>query len=245
LKKRLPPDRFYFNLYAITKNYVMKTTYTLIALLLAAPFANAQVTKGTAFLGGMVNYGNSQTKDDNGGAAPETSTHSTSAVIAPSYGWAIKDGMVLGVNISYGHGTSEQTDNFTATSNSFGAGLFLRNYKYLGSRFSLFGATGFNFSYSHSNTEYNSGNPPNTTMDGYSVGVGFQPGVAYQISPSWQIEAVFPNVLYASYNHSKQTYSQGPGIADVHNTSDNFSVGSNLTNSFTLGIGLLYVIGKK
>ncbi|MBN9382868.1 MAG: hypothetical protein J0H74_19030 [Chitinophagaceae bacterium] len=204
-----------------------KQFYLLATGLFTVCIVNAQIKKGDILLGGNLNFSKQDTKP--------MSSNSTSITVAPSFGIATKDNQVIGFNLSYGHTKAENYSYPTQTSDIYGAGVFLRRYKLLGSGFSLFAEGNFMGYYSHQKNIYYTGTGVPTDTKGYSFYLGFYPGIAYAISRHVQLETGFQNLAYASYGHTKTTITGATN--DVK--TDNFLLGTALNNNlggFTVGL---------
>lgn len=203
-----------------------KQSFLLAAGLFTACIANAQIKKGDVLLGGGLSF----TRLTNSPAANDQ----TSINITPSIGIATKDNQLVGFNLSYTHMKYDNGANGPQTSDAYGAGVFLRRYKPLGSGFALFGEGNFMGSYAYSKNTYYTATGQPTESRGYGFNLGFYPGIAYAISPHAQLETGFQNLFYASYGHSK-TKIEG---ATVEPRSDYFSLGSSFSSTlggFTVG----------
>jgi len=218
------------------KKFILSSLAVLIVF-----FSRAQIKKGQVVLGGSLGFGHSASTYDS--SYHQSDTKFTSFNISPSVGWAIKDNLLFGVEATYTHqrsSTEQSTVNTHSDFNSFTGGVFIRKYKYLGSGFSFFAQGNADLTYGH--TKYVNTNPGNQNQDSYGFAMGFYPGVAFALSSRWQLETGFPNVGYINYNHSKYT-AETPAGKDQHYSNNSFSVGSSLSNTYQLSIGLKYIIG--
>jgi|SRR6185437_10274712 len=229
----------------------MKQTYALLFCVFVYSITNAQVKKEDIVLGGNLNYYDAVS---NGAQAtnPPTNfptTKQSSLGINPSLGKAIKDNLVLGIDLAYTHFTASEnpasTSSIAQTGNSFTAGVFLRRYKPIGAGFSLFGQAELSGNYSHS-----TGESPSTTQfaetSDHSNGFGFTlqvyPGIAYALNRRWQLETSLPNFLSINYTHasSTQQYSGQPAESSGGHS---FSISSSLTGNDEFTVGVRYFIG--
>lgn len=220
----------------------MKKLYLFFCLILTGFISNAQIGKGTIMLGGNLSY--DKLSSSTNGA---TSQKSTDLGLNPSFGKAIKDNLILGFDVTYGHGTSSEQGVYDQTSNSFGAGIFLRKYKFLGNGFYLFGQSRLGGAYSHGSSPNPnpSGTPnfeTNDVTNSFNLSLGFEPGIAYALNSKWQLEIALPDFFAVNYSHLKETvtYSSQPTNVDVTN---NFSAYSTLSGTNDISIGVRYFIG--
>jgi hypothetical protein len=197
----------------------------------------SQIKKGTVFIGGSIGFSKQSTSGNSPYAQKATYIN-----FSPSVGWAIKDNLVFGVMLGYGYQkTSEaQVDTNYSKTQTYSAGVFLRQYKYLGSGFSLFGQG--NLFFNHGKTDNFPDYPYDQSRSSYIVGLGFNPGVAYRINSHWQIETILPNLGYINYSHDKQTTIQPTPPSEQHNTSNTFNIGSSLSGIYQFSVGVQYII---
>jgi hypothetical protein len=229
----------------------MKKIYFFIGLILTGFLSQAQISKGTILLGGDFNFGTSSIKTSTEGVTPvtpSTTTKNTGFSVSPSIAKAIKDNLVLGVDLGVGYTSEASNPNYKQ--NDYDLGVFMRNYKYLGSRFYFFFETRLGFTYSDFTQDDSTFAPSHVDTKSFGINLGLSPGVAYSLSRRWQLEAEFPDVVYAEYNYSKENYvypPQGiqPNQPEQHQVGSLFNISSSLTSSFYLEVGLRYMIGGK
>src|SRR5450432_360457 len=113
---------------------MQKIFYLSLLFISASLASNAQITKGSILLGGNIGF-STQTYNSNS----PNEQKSTFLSFIPTCGWAVKDNMVLGFDLDYGYQSSNYPGSEKSTSNTYGAGIFLRNYKNLGGKFYIFG----------------------------------------------------------------------------------------------------------
>ena len=91
--------------------------------------ANAQIKKGSIFLGGDIGGSAQNTK-----SGSETINKQNNINISPVAGKAIKDNLVLGVTAGFGVYKNENSNvnNNKYNNNFYNAGVFLRKYKNIG-----------------------------------------------------------------------------------------------------------------
>jgi hypothetical protein len=152
------------------------------------------------------------------------------AGIFPSFAWAIKNDLVLGVKggISYSRSKTKTIPADESYSNnlSFGPGVFLRKYKPLKDKFGVYFNNELKGYYLVATQKYPGADKLRNTAWGGDF--TFAPGVFYKFSDSFLGEANIGGV-YASYSGN--------------NTSDYFGVGVSFLQSFNIGFS--YMIGKK
>ena len=219
----------------------MKKIYISCPLLLIGFLSQAQINKGAILLGGNLYY-NDLSQSSN--APNQPPSKSTNLTFSPSFGKAVKDNLVLGFDITYGHTSTSQPQVYTQTSDAAGADFFIRKYKLLGNGFYLFGQSGIGGNYSH-NSANDPGTPTSTTTsgNGYNISLQIFPGIAYAINRKWQVELALPNFFAVNYYHTKETTST-TGQPDQTNTSSTFNLVSSLTGTNEFSVGLRYVIDR-
>ncbi|MHA4808011.1 hypothetical protein ACX0G9_07885 [Flavitalea flava] len=204
--------------------------------------AAAQIKKGVTLLGGDINFNSS--KSNSTDPVNNSTFKQTGGGFSPSFGKAIQDNLIAGFDLSWSGVKTTQDQGATSSvvkSNNYGAGFFLRKYKTLGSGFSLFlqGRLG-----GYYNKQSNEGSTQlyNSEGKGYTINLGFYPGVAYLLGKHVQLEAGFQNLGLIGYTHSKTTVTSPANNSISSSTSDNFSLSSGFgssLNNFTAGLRFL------
>jgi len=204
-----------------------------IAILLIATTSHAQINKGSFALGGNLSFSTLTSKSES------FKQHQTSVWVSPSLITFYKNNQGLGFNLSYSHLDSDPS----GTSNSYGAGVFLRQYKTLGKGFYIFAQEALGYNYSKGSIDSTTSTSfVNSTSHELSISVN--PGIAYDLSKRFQLELLFfNNFLSASYEHSK--LEMQPNGANAIKL-DAFSLGANLTASqlTSLNIGAKIFFGR-
>ena len=211
----------------------MGKLFTLIAIaVLASISINAQISKGSILLGGGIGYSSQENKLE--GSTIENKT--SNFYISPAIGIAVKENLIAGGDLSF---SSQFQDNMNneAIINYYGAGIYMRKYFPIASRFYIFGQgrVGANIF----DGETTQGTDYISTNKGYNVNVGIYPGISFQVNKKLHLETGFNNLVYIQYENGKiKTQSLG----NVSNaTSKSFSVNSSLNNmsGFYVGFRLL------
>jgi len=214
-----------------------KFTLLFIISLLIITTVNAQIGKGSIFLGG--DLGASTQKTESNG----TEINKQSGIrISPVFGTAIKENLIFGVNAIIGF-----SENKTASSsvseqhnNSYGAGVFLRKYKPVGkSGFYLFlqGNVGFNY--------YKTKSEGNSFVDETkrsTVSVSAYPGICYAVSKRLQLETGFNNLISLDYfNEKRNVASSFPSTQKTNG----IGINTSLNNLSSLYVGFRVLLNKK
>jgi len=216
-----------------------KTLLAILAVSLFVYSANAQIKKGSVFLGGDISGSTQKTKSN------DVITNKQSGInILPVFGKAIKDNLVLGINAGFGiydneHPTGDNT-NFDA--NSYNVGVFLRKYKNVGtSGFYLFVQGGLGAHYMIQKQEGGSYLPSFDELKRTSIGLSAYPGLSYAVSKKLHLETGFNNLLSMNYFHEKRQASNPGSITKTNG----FSVASSLNNATSaLYLGFRLLLGK-
>jgi hypothetical protein len=217
----------------------MKKFYLSLSLLFIFFLSQAQINKGAVLLGGNLEYDAASSSSNVAGSIKTSFLN-----LNPTFGKAIQDNLVLGFDVTYGHSTGSQPQQFNQTSNEVGAGFFIRKYKLLGNGFYLFGQSRIGGYYLHSTSnDPGTQNSPSTIENGYNISLQFYPGIAYAINRKWQVEIGLPTFFAVNYDHSKGTDSN-TGQPDQTFTSNSFDAVSSLSGTNEFSVGLRYVIDR-
>jgi hypothetical protein len=197
---------------------------------------NAQVKKGSVFLGGDIGGSVQKTK-----SADITTNKQSGINVSPVFGKAIKDNLVLGVNAGFGmYDNDYPLNNGRNDSKSYNAGVFLRKYKNIGSGgFYLFVQGGLGAT--HFSQEQVNLYSSNEETKRFMIGLNAYPGISYGVSKKLHLETGFNNLLTLNYfNEKRKTGS--PVTTDKTN---GFAISSSLNNaSSSLYLGFRLLIGK-
>jgi hypothetical protein len=214
-----------------------KIILAIITVSLFVSSANAQIKKGSIFLGGDI--GGSIQKTKSGGI---TTNKQNGINISPVFGKAIKDNLIFGVNAGFGiYNNDNPVNKWEYNTNSYNAGVFVRKYKNLAtSGFYLFVQAGLGINYYKQKQEGLSPMDFDETKR-VTVGINAYPGISYAVSKKLHLETGFNNLLSLNYFIDKREVgspvtkykTNGLGISSSLN---------NATSSLYLGFRLL--IGK-
>ncbi|HXD79569.1 MAG TPA: hypothetical protein VN616_17255 [Puia sp.] len=185
----------------------MKKIPLLFSFLLIAFFSQAQIDKGTILLGGDISL-STYSAHSSSGAPPKYQENVF--YVDPSIGLAVRNNFVLGLDLGLGYESRPVENGYK--DNNYQAGVFLRQYKFLGSGSCFFGATELAFGYNDLTQDQSVGYRQDERTT--SAELSFAPGVAYALNHRWQLEVVFPQVLDLTYSHQKMVFNipdQGGG----------------------------------
>lgn len=213
----------------------MRTALLILSFVFMGGVLNAQITKGSALIGGNLSFGSSKGEFDN----LPNKTKSSSFSFQPSFGVAVKENLIVGVKLGYGNQTSSVTNIPAATkqkNNTYSAGAFIRKYKQLGkSDFYLFGDAGVNY-YNRKTTSWNEGVETSARKEN-QIAIGITPGVSYAVNKRLHLELSVGDLFSAGFSTWKETNPSGPAYK---NNSTYVSTNlSNITNSLSFGLRFL------
>jgi hypothetical protein len=200
--------------------------------------ANAQIKKGSIFLGGDISGSTQKTKT--GGI---TTNKQNGITISPVFGKAIKDNLVLGMNVGFSIYEMDNSNGspYDYNADFYNAGIFLRKYKNIGAGgFYLFVQGGLGGSYLKQKQEdSNSGFFDQTKR--VAVGLTAYPGISYAVSKKLHLETGFNNLLSLNYFNEKRN----AGSPVTTSKTNGFNIASSLNNATSsLYLGFRLLIGK-
>jgi outer membrane immunogenic protein len=231
--------------YSASKTLCMRKTFTLtIFIVCLAQISNAQIVKGSTFLGGSLSFGGSSSKDQN------TSTQeakSSGWSIGPQIGKAIATNKVVGLFLNYSYSNYESGSGAQLQqrpSSTYGGGIFYRRYYPLPSGFYLFGEASLGTSVGNDEQKYG-GILQNKTQR-TSIGFGITPGIAYAASSKLHLEASLNSLANLYYQWAKTTtYPQTPGGVTYLSTQKQFGAAANANGTSGITIGLRWILPSK
>jgi hypothetical protein len=225
-----------------TKIIIMKQKLLLscLAAIIFTSSAFAQFQKGDKVLGfglGISTYKSSQT------TAPQTSGTTNSYGISTNLGFAVNEHRLHGFFINGNYGASKfevanQPVNNTESKNySLAGGYFTKAYKPLGKGFFVFGEANAEFNYGEQKQ-----NPVASEQKRYGISVALYPGIAYQWSKRFLLEARFGDFVTAGYSRS-----ENKNLNNDKSSFNNFNLSSSLGLGYlqNFGIGARWIISPK
>ncbi|HEX2848858.1 MAG TPA: hypothetical protein VHN59_20090 [Chitinophagaceae bacterium] len=201
-----------------------------IAVVCTLSVTHAQIKKGATFLGGSISGTTTKTERSDTLFSKEKGL-----IISPAFGKAIKENLVLGVDLSIRVFNNDFRGNSLEQRNhSYGGGVFLRKYKQLGSSgFSVFGQGRLGVTFDKYKNNSTSMTYSEITK-GFGVLLSFYPGLSYSVSKRLQLETGFYDLLSINYSRSKRTVIN-PTLNEYKTT--DFGVSSSLSNASPLYLG--------
>ena len=214
----------------------MGKLFTLIVIaVLTSSSIYAQISKGSILLGGGIGYSNQENKQE--GSTVESKT--SNFYISPAIGIAVKENLIVGGDLSFSSQMQENGSNET-TNKYYGAGIYMRKYLAVASRFYIFGQgrIGGNI-FDGENTQVTDFI---SNSKGYNINAGIYPGISFQVNKKLHLETGFNNLVYLQYENVK-IKTQSLGNIDNY-TSKSFSVNSSLNNMSGLYVGFRLLIAR-
>jgi hypothetical protein len=215
----------------------------LVISLFTSLFLNAQIKKGSLFIGGDAAVNGSRYKSTE---ANQTTSQSNYYSFSPSLGWAVKDNIVIGGRLlasfyDYNQFSSSNPDN---KGNNIGAGIWMRKYQPLGKSFYLFADAGINgYSVYRKQTELLQ--PDYYYKEkGFGVNASIYPGVSYHIKKCLFLEAALNNLISLGYEN-RNTEQRNPNGTYNKGANNSYNLSSSLSNGVPLQIGIRWIIAKK
>ena len=199
---------------------------------------NAQIKKGSIFLGGDISGSTHKTKRDG-----VVTNSQDGVVISPVFGKAIKENLILGVNAGIGFYENNSAASSSQKNNFYEAGIFLRKYKPIGkSGFSIFLQGGLDVNYN--SNEYIL--PPSdfSKTKRYTIGINAYPGISYTVNKRLQLETGFNNLLHLGYFTERREFG-GTFPSTDKSSGINISTSLSLDNLAALQLGFRLLISKK
>lgn len=216
-----------------------KQFLTLISVLLVSS-AFGQINKGSILVGGNIGYFTTKIENTNGASLSDRKF----VVFSPSAGTAIKQNLVLGIDLTYyGSEYESPQHNHMDDSKYAGGGVFIRNYKPLPNNFLLFaqGRIGY------ANIDREHGNLSNPTLrsteDGWNINLAFMPGITYKFGEKLLLELALNDLLRLEFEKRDITESSFSGGSSQTREEKSFGISSS-ASQVPLWIGMRFVFSK-
>lgn len=212
----------------------------LLAILTISLFvysADAQIKKGSIFLGGDIAASSQKTKYDNG-----NDRESKALTITPVFGKFVRDNLVVGGSLSFSRNRTVNDFSVMTRFNNYGASVFMRKYKPIGKNgFFVFLQGGLTGNYL--TTVSRSPMPQyNEEMKRTSISLGANPGISFAVNKKLHLETGFNNLLAVSYFNERRSQS---GASSGPYRENGFSIFSSLSNATSqLYVGFRVLLEK-
>jgi len=216
----------------------MKKFTTIAAALFLLHSSYAQIEKGKTFIGGSIGFGNSKNE-----TSATSYSKNGSWNISPQIGKAVKQNLIVGIQLSAGGNSSEST-GFAGisknTSGNYGLGFFARKYYPVANKFMLFGEGRIGGNILTGDSKI--GDVKITESNGWGINLNIAPGIAYNVSKKLWIEAALTNLFNAGYSSAtnKQLANGGQPASESKNTS--FNANASISGLQDFGIGVRWIL---
>ncbi len=215
----------------------MKKIVLALSGIVLIQLAQAQVAKGSLFIGGSASFSNSKTESGN-------STAKTNMWAAlPQVGVAIQQNKVVGIQLHVSGSATERVDLTSKTSsNGYGAGVFYRQYFPLANKWMLYGQANVLAIFSHSKTV-----AQGVTTDkgkAWQAEFGITPGISFQAGKKLWLEASLSDLFSVNYTHSKADALNPSGAVINTSTQNNFTASANASGFNSIAVGIRWIIPK-
>jgi len=214
----------------------MRKLFTLIIIILTFVSLQAQIKKGSIFLGGDLGGATQKIK-----SADTTYGSQNVFYLSPVFGKAIKDNLIVGGYLNFSFFENNYISGSSNEYKSYGGGAFLRKYKSI-SNSGLFVFVQGNLGYSFDQSKTGGQVPwPSDDTRRNTFYVSAYPGLSYKLSRKLHLETGFNNLIRVAYTHEKRVI--GSPTNSIFK-SNGIILNSSLNNFSSLYLGFRLLIGK-
>ncbi|MCE7065673.1 outer membrane beta-barrel protein [Dyadobacter sp. CY326] len=195
--------------------------FSLLSILCLASEVQAQLQKGTGYLGASISFTGQNGKND---YEPDGEHKLSTFAVAPTlrFGRFAKDNVMLGIGLTPNFYFLRSKSEFMNTESKTGVNNFsvtlnpyIRNYKSLSSKWAIFLHSGINLGYLRLKNSYDDNSK---YENGYTIGVNLTPGITYWFNPKFSLEADV-NVFSFGVNYTNFLNTNAFGISSGISTS--------------------------
>ena len=219
---------------------IMKKLLTALVCIIMVQLVQAQVQKGSLFLGGSLSGGS------NSYESATISNKNSNWSFSPQIGKAIDLNKIIGVQIFVGGNTEESSTGGTTlnknVSTAYGLGVFYRQYFPLAAKWALFGNAGVDGRYGTGATKANG--IKTSENNGWALVAAITPGISYKAGKCIWLEAALNNLLGINYSSNKLNTINENGQVIATAKQNNFNTGINISGFNSIAIGLRWIIQK-
>jgi hypothetical protein len=219
----------------------MKKLLLLACLMSAGIFSYSQVIvpKGKKILGGSFSGSTFNLHPDSVAGSPTADQNGSHVSFSPSFGYAIKENVVIGVSFQTDYGRW-QTDysgsgsRYVSSSFSMGPGFFYERFWKLGKGFHISGTALLNASFGkQKSTEYQpSGQTYKASGTLRSVNFSVTPNIGYSFNDKWMVQASLGEILQMGY--SRSTWENTNPAQPVKTAYNRFAINTKLNRGLSL-----------
>jgi len=216
----------------------------VLAMLIFSP-GRAQIKKGEALLGGAIIFNNSNTEF----LTPDYAKSSVT-IVAPSFGWAIRDNLELGVRLPYSYTKQDQsyvqspqsTYRYKDDLSIYGIIVYARRYKDLGHGFAVYGEGDLNGNIGRRKTIQGQVSDLYVDQKYWVASISLTAGVTYRMARRWMFETGFVSLAQARYGHITNK-GQQVSLNDYPSKINFFSMGTSLSQALSnFSFGCRYIL---
>lgn len=213
----------------------MKRKFLLLLFIVitSSEIINAQIKKGTIFLGGQAGVMFNKWKDGNGNTESKNQFYSFS----PAVGLFTKDNLVMGADLFIQGAKQHQEFSIPRKQFAAGIGVFARQYFPVVNRFYLYGQARFGANYIKDRFYNNS----QAIDKGYTLGVYLTPGISFALKKNIYLETGLSNLAYLEFTHVKREI--GTPVFETHKA-NGVQLGGSLNGTAYFTIGLRFLIDR-
>ncbi len=226
-----------------------KITFLTVALLFIGFTSMAQLLKkNQKILGGSLGF-DVVNSHDTSSLNGKGNANIFDIIIAPSYGKAIKDNVVLGYSAVLGFNTGRSADSSQENKSKgyqVGATFFIEKSYHLGKDFYLSVRSDAGGSYSHSHyRQISHGILLNENKtEGYSVGVSLTPSIAYAFNKKLLAQFGLNNFVSLGYRQDKGESGNPGSKINTKHSQFGFSSALNFSQSLSnISLGFRFIFG--
>ena len=219
------------------------TLFSITIFLFAS--AKAQITKGSTFLGGSVNFSSDKSSPSR---TTDVETINSNWGIRPQIGKTFRDNKVAGIFFDMGGSVNKQSrapSDLSQTKNSiYGGGVFLRNYFSIANRFYLFGDASFGIASIRNENLFDNGTTRFIAYSnkGIQTNLSLAPGISFAASKNVHLEAAFNKLLSLTYCSGKSEEYTSPAVLYRETKTKNFTASANANAFNGLFLGIRFIL---
>lgn len=224
----------------------MKKNLLLLAVIsFFAVTANAQIPKGSIFIGGSFNFSSENTKPTR---TTDAETLYRSWSVRPQLGKAIDNNKIVGIFLNTSGNLNRQSSppsNISQTNSwVLGGGVFLRNYFSIASRFYLFGESSLGMAATKSEGLNDNG----TVRFLYNKSKGFEsnlsltPGISFAATKKVHLEASLNNLFLLTFNSGRSEEFSAPGNLYRETKTKYLRASANANGFSNLFLGVRFIL---
>jgi len=222
-----------------------KFTLLSIAIFLFASITKAQITRGSTFIGGSLNFSSDKNEPS---ATTDVETTNSSWAVRPQIGKAIRENKIAGIFLNFGGAINKQArfpSDLAQTKNEFyGGGIFFRNYFPIANRFYLFGDASLGVVSVKNENLFDNGTTRFVAYNSKSIqsSLYVSPGVSFAASKKVHLEAALNNLLYLSFTSGKSKEYSTPGVLFRETKTKSVLASANANGFNNLYVGIRFFL---